>query len=121
MVTLKYRARTTPAGYRRLEQALLDMGQLYNAIVVQRNSATSTHRHSYSRRRQTGRDITELRQHEPYCGYARRLLTNVERQAADTFGAYYDSRFQGAGKTKHGRPRTKDPLGSSRISHGSSP
>ena len=60
VVTLRYRARTTPAGYRRLEQALLDMGRLYNAIVTQRNAATSTHRHRYSRR-QTGRDITELR------------------------------------------------------------
>ena len=36
--TLKYRARTTPAGYRRLEQALLDMGLLYNAIITQRNA-----------------------------------------------------------------------------------
>ena len=120
VVTLKYRARTTPAGYRRLEQALLDMGQLYNAIVVQRNAATSTHRHRYSRR-QTNHDITELRRDEPCCGYARRLLTNVERQVADTFGAYYDSRSEDAGKTKHGRPRTKDPLGSSCISHGLSP
>ena len=68
VVTLKYRARTTPAGYRGLEQALLDMGLLYNAIVTQRNAATSTHRHRYSRR-QTGRDITELRQHKPYCGH----------------------------------------------------
>ena len=108
VVTLKYRARTTPDGYRRLEQALLDMGRLYNAIVIQRNSATSTHRHRYSRR-QTGRDITELRQHEPYCGYARRLLTGVERQVTDTFRAYYDSRAEGAGKADRSRPRTKDP------------
>ena len=96
VVTLKYRARTTPAGYRRLEQALLDMGQLYNAIVAQRNSATSTHRH-----RQTGRDITELRQDEPYCGYAHRLLTEVERQVDNAFGAYYDSR-----KDDHKGPKT---------------
>ena len=108
VVTLTYGARTTPDGYRRLEQALLDMGRLYNAIVIQRNSATSTHRHRYSRR-QTGRDITELRQDEPYCGYARRLLTNVERQVTDTFGAYYDSRSEGAGKADRSRPRTKDP------------
>ena len=108
VVTLRYRARTTPAGYRRLEQALLDMGLLYNAIVAQRNAATSTHRHRYSRR-QTGRDITELRQHKPYCGYAHRLLTEVERQVNDAFGAYYDSRPEGAGKTQRSRPRTKDP------------
>ena len=108
VVTLKYRARTTPAGYRRLEQALLDMGQLYNAIVAQRNAATSTHRHRYSRR-QTGRDITELRQDEPYCGYARRLLTEVERQVYGAFGAYYDSRSEGAGKAQRSKPRTKDP------------
>ena len=108
VVTLRYWARTTPAGYRRLEQALLDMGRLYNAIVAQRNAATSTHSHRYSRR-QTGRDITELRRDEPYCGYAHRLLTEVERQVNDAFGAYYDSRSEGAGKTQRSRPRTKDP------------
>ena len=108
VVTLKYRARTTPDGYRRLEQALLDMGRLYNAIVAQRNSATSTHRRRYSRR-QTGRDITELRQHEPYCGYAHRLLTNVERQVNGTFGAYYDSRKGDSNGPDRGRPGTKDP------------
>ena len=108
VVTLRYRARTTPDGYRRLEQALLDMGRLYNAIVAQRNSATSTHRHRYSRR-QTNHDITELPQHKPYCGYAHRLLTDVERQVNDTFGAYYESRSEGAGKTQRSRPRTKDP------------
>ena len=108
VVTLKYGARTTPAGYRRLEQALLDMGRLYNAIVAQRNSATSTHSHRYSRR-QTGRDITELRRDEPYRGYAHRMLTEVERQVNDAFGAYYNSRAEGAGKTQRSRPRTKDP------------
>ena len=108
VVTLRYRARTAPAGYRRLEQALLDMGQLYNAIVVQRNSATSTHRGQYSRR-QTGRDITGLRRDDPYRGYAHRLLTEVERQVAGTFGAYYDSRAEDSGRAKRRRPRTKDP------------
>lgn len=34
VATLKYRAQTTPAGYRHLEQALLDIGSLYNAIVA---------------------------------------------------------------------------------------
>ena len=108
VVTLRYRAQTTPAGYRRLEQALLDTGRLYNAIVAQRNSATSTHRHRYSRR-QTNHDITELRQDEPYCGYAHRLLTDVERQVNDAFGAYYDSRKDDSDGPERGRPGTKDP------------
>ena len=47
--TLKYRARTTPAGYRRLEQALLDMGLLYNAIITQRNNAIITQRNAATR------------------------------------------------------------------------
>ena len=104
VVTLRYRAQTTAAGYRRLEQALLDMGLLYNAVVAQRGAATSTHR-----RRQTGRDITELQQHQPYCGYTHRLLTEVERQVNDAFGAYYDSRKDDLDGPKRSRPRTKDP------------
>ena len=108
LATLKYRAHATPTGYRRLEEALLDMAQLYNAIVTQRNYATSTHRHRYHRN-QTSRDITELRQDQPYSGYARRLLVEVERQANDAFQAYYDSREEGHEGPKRGRPGTKDP------------
>ena len=108
VVTLQYRAHTTPAGYRRLEQALLDMGHLYNAIITQRNSATSTHRHRYSRR-QTGQDLTGLHQHQPYSTYAHRMLTDVERQVNDAFMAYYDSKKDDYSGPERSRPATKDP------------
>ncbi|MDE2938933.1 MAG: site-specific DNA-methyltransferase [Chloroflexota bacterium] len=37
---LKYKAATTSAGYRQLEQAMLHMGLLYNAAIRHRESAT---------------------------------------------------------------------------------
>ena len=108
VVTLQYKAHTPPTGYRQLEQALLDTAHLYNAIVTQRNSASSTHKHRYSRR-QTGQDLTELHQHQPYSDYAHRMLTDVERQVNDAFTAYYDSRKDDQTGPVRGRPTTKDP------------
>ena len=108
VVTLHYKAHTAPTGYRWLEQALLDAAHLYNAIVTQRNYASSTHRRQYSRR-QTGHDLTELHQHEPYSNYAHRMLTEIERQVNDAFQAYYDSRKDDHTGPKRRRPKTKDP------------
>ena len=115
VVTLQYRAHTSPAGYRWLEQALLDAAHLYNAIITQRNSASSTHKHRYSRRH-TGQDLTELHQHKPYSAYAHRVLTDVERQVNDAFDSYYDSRKDDYSGPIRGRPTTKDPYRKRTIS-----
>ena len=108
VVTLQYKAHTAPTGYRCLEQALLDAAHLYNAIIIQRNYASSTHRRQYDRR-QTGKDLTEFHQHEPYSNYAHRLLTDIERQVNDAFQAYYDSRKDDYTGPLRRRPKTKDP------------
>ena len=46
--TLQYRASTSKVGYRRIEDALLQMGHLRNALIRHLNSARSSHRHAFT-------------------------------------------------------------------------
>ncbi|MYC36030.1 MAG: transposase [Chloroflexi bacterium] len=79
--TLQYRVHTSKAGHRRLEQALLDMGELYNALLLHRKAARGSHRGQFSLSAQT-KAITQLRREESrYAGYAYRLLDRVVKQA----------------------------------------
>ena len=68
--TLQYRVHTSKAGHRRLEQALLDMGELYTALLLHRKAARGSHRGQFSLSAQT-KAITQLRREESrYAGYA---------------------------------------------------
>ena len=79
--TLQYRITTSKAGYRQLDQALLDMGLLYNALILHRKSATSSHRRRFSLSLQN-QAITELRTADPqWKKYARRLMAETAKQA----------------------------------------
>ena len=98
--TLQYRIRTSRAGRRRLEQVLLDMGELYNALLHYRKAATENHKGQFSLSAQT-KAVTQLRREEPrYAQYAYRLLDRVAMQANGAWNA--------AAKTNT-RPRTKSP------------
>ena len=46
--TLQHRATTSEAGYRRIEDALLQLGHLRNALIRHRESARSSHPHAFS-------------------------------------------------------------------------
>ena len=78
VVTPQYRPHSSPAWYHRLEQALFDIGRMHHTIVTQSNSATSTHREQYSRRR-TNRDIIGQKE-EDYAGYAHRSTCTHHRR-----------------------------------------
>ena len=72
--TLQYRATTSKAGYRRIEDALLQMGHLRNALIQHRESARSSHRHAFSFKLQNAH-LTDLHRHDPvFNSYARKLL-----------------------------------------------
>ncbi len=78
--TLQYRATTSKAGCHRLDQALLDMGLLYNALILHRKAATSTHRRTFSLSLQT-KAITDLRREDPtWATYDRRLMEETAKQ-----------------------------------------
>ena len=112
ILTLQYPAHTSKTGYASLRKTLLTTASLYNLIIQQRNYATSSHRHRYSRTI-TARDITDLASYEPeFQEPARRLLSEVEKQAHRAFSAYFDARQkrkQNLPTLNTGRPKTKDP------------
>ena len=75
--TLRYKATATKDGYRRIEQAMLNMGRLYNAAIRHREAASGCHKGKFSLKRQTAH-LTELRTHDPaYGSYARKLEHSV--------------------------------------------
>ena len=101
-VSLKYKATATRNGYRSIDQALLDMGRLYNALILHRQSATSSHRRRFSLKLQTAH-ITDLRQQDnSYNDYSRRLLESVAKRANTSLAQYFK-------KTERGKPRTSSP------------
>ena len=78
--SLQYKCFTTRAGYRQLDQALLDMGVLQNALINHRRSATGSHKGKFSLNLQNSA-LTELHQNDPvYHRYARRLLESVAKR-----------------------------------------
>ena len=88
-VTLKYKATTSRSGYRQLEQAMLDMGWLYNALIRHRESARSSHRRSWSLKLQSAH-ITDLHRHDPaYNRYARRLLDRVAKRVNTAYSEFF--------------------------------
>ena len=101
-VSLKYKASTSRDGYRRIDQPMLDMGRLYNALIVHRQSATSSHRRGFSLKLQTAH-ITDLHRNEAtYNQYARRLLESVAKRVNTSFVEYFK-------RTERGKPRTGSP------------
>ena len=100
--TLQYRATTSKAGYSRIQDALLQMGHLRNALIRHRDSARGSHRHAFSLKLQNAH-LTDLHRHDPDLNtYARRLLESVAREVNKSYSTYF----------KHpdvGRPRTASP------------
>ena len=100
--TLQYPATTSKAGYRQLEQAMLQMGHLRNALIQHRDSARGAHRHAFNLSLQNTH-LTDLHRHDPaFKKYARRLLESVAREVNRSYRTYF----------KHpdvGRPTTASP------------
>ena len=101
--TLQYRATTSEAGYRRIQDALLQMGHLRNALIRHRESARSSHRHAFSFKLQNAH-LTDLHRNDPdFNSYTRRLLASVAQNVNKSYNTYF----------KHpdaGRPRTASPF-----------
>ena len=80
-VTLQYKVQTSKAGYRRIDQALLDMGHLYNALILHRKAATGRHKGRISLQLQN-RALTQLRADDPiWETYSRRIMAETAKQA----------------------------------------
>ena len=78
--SLQYKLTTTRTGYRQLNQALLDMGYLQNALIRHRRSATGCHKGRFSLKLQNAA-LTDLHRNDPaYNKYARRLLVSVAKR-----------------------------------------
>ena len=101
-VTLKYRATATRQGYRQLEQAMLHMGHLQNALVRHRLASTGCHRRQWSRKLQNAH-LTDLHRNDPvYNSYSRRLLESAAKRVNTSFSEYFK-------RPERGRPRTTSP------------
>ena len=100
--TLQYRATTSRAGYRQLEQAMLQMGRLRNALIQHRDAARGSHRRAFNLSLQNAH-LTDLHRHDPaFNAYARRLLESVTREVNKSYRTYF----------KHpdvGRPTSASP------------
>ena len=102
-ITLKYRAATSSHGYRQLEEAMLHMGYLRNAVIRHRLAATGSHRRKWSLRLQTAH-LTDLHRNDPvYNTYARRLLESTAKRVNTGFNEYFK-------RPERGRPRTSSPF-----------
>lgn len=100
--TLKYKATTSRNGYRRIDLCLLQMGQLYNAVIDHRHSATGSHHRRWSLKLQNAH-LTDLHRNNPeFNVYSRRLLQSTVKRANLAYSRF----FQVANA---GRPRTKSP------------
>ena len=115
-MTLQYKAQTSKAGYRRVNDALLLMGHLQNTLIRHRQAATSTHRHRFNRSLQA-KHITDLHRNDSeFHPYARRLLEGTATRVNKSFSAFFKN-------PDIGRPATKSPYHNQtlEISHPSSP
>ena len=78
--SLQYKLTTTSTGYRKLDQALFDMGYLQNALIRHRRSATGCHKKHFSLKLQNAA-LTDLHRNDPaYNKYGRRLLVSVAKR-----------------------------------------
>ena len=100
--TIQYPTSTSKAGYRQLEQAMLNMGHLRNALIQHRDSARGAHRHAFNLNLQNAH-LTDLHRHDPtFKKYARRLLESVASEVNKSYRTYF----------KHpnaGQPTTASP------------
>ena len=79
VTTLRYKAKTSRNGYRRLDLCLLQMGRLYNTVINHRQSANGSHCRNWSLKLQNAH-LTDLHRHDPEFNlYARRLLVLQRR------------------------------------------
>ena len=102
-VSLKYKATATRDGYRRIEQGMLDMGRLYNALITHRQSAKGSHRRHFSLKLQNAH-LTDLHRHDPvYNRYARRLLESVAKRVNTSYAEFFK-------KPERGKPHTQSPF-----------
>ena len=100
--TVKYRATASSNGYRRLEHSMLDMGNLYNALIHHRMASTGSHHKKWSLRLQNAH-LTDLHRNDAvYNGYARRLLESTAKRVNTSFSEYFK-------RPERGRPRTSNP------------
>ena len=100
--SLQYKLSTTKSGYRQLDQALLDMGRLQNALIQHRRSATGWHKGQFSLNLQN-KAITDLRRTDPvYNTYSRRLLAATAKRV----NLAYAKAFR---EPRTGFPRTASP------------
>ena len=100
--TLRYKATTNKGGYRRIDQAMLDMGFLYNAVIRHRQAATGWHRRRWSLKLQNA-DVTDLHRNDPqFNRYARRLLESVIKRVNTSYARFFKD-------PAAGRPRTVSP------------
>ena len=105
--TLQYRVSTSRAGYRRVDQALLQMGLLANALVQHRKSANSSHRGEFSLKLQTA-SLTDLHRNDPeFNPYARRLLEGTARRVNK---AFRDAYKRGVPRPSGWNPHRNDTL-----------
>ncbi len=101
-IPLQYSATTSPAGYRRLEAAMLQMGHLRNALIRHRNSARGSHRFAFNFKLQNAH-LTDLHRHDPqFNPYSRRLLESVAKEVNKSYSTYFK-------RPEVGRPQTASP------------
>ena len=87
--TLQYPASTSKAGYRQLQQTMLHMGHLRNALIRHRDSARGAHRRAFNLNLQNSH-LTDLHRHAPtFNQYARRLLESVAREVNKSYRTYF--------------------------------
>ena len=99
--TLKYKVSCPKAGYRRIDQTLLFLGQAYNAFLLHRKAATGWHRGKFSLSLQN-QAITRFRAEDAEAAsYSRRLLAETAKQA----NLAWNARLKATGKP----PDTKNP------------
>ena len=100
--TLRYKANTNRNGYRQVDRCLLRMGELYNAAIRHRQSATGSHQRGWSLKLQNAH-LTDLhRNHPDFNPYSRRLLEATLKRANLAYTRYFI-------QPDAGRPRTKNP------------
>lgn len=103
--SLQYICFTSRAGYRQLNNALLDMGNLQNALINHRRSATGSHKGKFSLKLQN-QALTDLHRNEPvYNQYAHRLLESVVKRVNLAYAKAYS-------QSNAGFPRTTSPTAS---------
>ena len=100
--TLQYKATTSKAGYRRIQDALLQLGHLRNALIRHRNAARGSHRHAFTFKLQNAH-LTDLHRNDPdFNAYARRLLESVAKEVNKSYSTYFK-------RPEVGRPQTASP------------